>query len=107
MSHFPHVRRVLTLVLAVVLAALALLAPLAGLAPAEAATRTAASRTATDHTATDRTATSRTAVLADCEHRSVEPRRVFIACGDGALFLQVRSYRSWNAREAVGRGAIW
>ena len=51
--------------------------------------------------------TTPTRVLADCVHRKVRPHRIFIACGDGTLFLRVRHYRTWGAAEAVGRGAVW
>ena len=97
MPDFPRARRVLTIAIATVITTGALLAPLTGVAAAQASTggRTSAR------------ASGRTAVLADCEHRRVEPHRVFIACGDGALFLQLRSYRSWGPRQAVARGAIW
>ena len=32
---------------------------------------------------------------------------MFIACGDGAVFLQVRRYRFWHHDQAVGRGAVF
>jgi hypothetical protein len=86
---FPRVRRVLV----TTAAAVAALAPLAAVPSAHASTPApAVSSTAT--------------VLADCVHGTVRPHRVFIACGDGALFLQVRRYRTWGAKEAIGRGAV-
>lgn len=56
---------------------------------------------------TDAATRPRTTVIADCVHHSVRPRRVIIACGDGALSVVVRHYRYWRADEARGRGAVW
>jgi hypothetical protein len=79
---------------------LAATATLVSLAPLAATSVAHASRPAP-------ASSSRTTVLADCVHHRVRPHRVFIACGDGTLFLQVRHYRTWAADEAVGRGAVW
>ena len=46
-------------------------------------------------------------VIADCVDHSVRPHRIVIACGDGALFVVVRRYRTWGQDRARGRGAIW
>ena len=51
-------------------------------------------------------AAGRTRVIADCAHRTVEPRKVVITCGDGNIYVTVRTYGSWKARWALGQGRL-
>ena len=99
-SPFPRARRALI----TTVAAAAATAVLAATPDAQASTPTP---TPSPSPAPVSSASTGPTVLADCVHHRVRPHRVFIACGDGALFLQVRHYRYWHADEAVGRGAVY
>ena len=50
--------------------------------------------------------TPKTQVIADCVHRSIEPRKVIATCGDGNVYAVVTSYGSWRRKQAWGQGRL-
>ena len=48
----------------------------------------------------------KTRVIADCVHRSIEPRKIVATCADGGVYAVVRSYGSWRRAQALGEGRL-
>lgn len=56
--------------------------------------------------ATAARAPQQTRVIADCVHRTVEPRKVISACADANEYAVVKRYGSWGDQEAWGSGRL-